>query len=217
MTENNVKTTLQKILSTLVTEYKLESVADDIYIAGGAIRDLLADKAPADFDIYIANKASADVVKKALSKVAFLNANGNYNYHDHKVHAKLNVILNEEFNVAPDKLILEFNFTCNTCYFHQGVLKMPPKSYDNVLVFNPTCKYPVGCFVKIPRMLQLGYVVNDELVMMLLGKVLPLGIKTQEEFVASCPNLSAGMASHYTQLPTAKELFDASPLGESLS
>jgi hypothetical protein len=212
--------TEQKLLSVLdstIKHFKLESVANDLYIAGGAIRDLDRDLVPKDYDIYVTNKASAEVVKAALSKNWITNSNENFDIFPYDVGAKLNIILNEEFITSPEKLIKEFNFTCNQNYYHAGKLKKNMHIHHEELVLNPFCKYPLGCLVKIPRMVELGYKVKQELIMQLLGKVLPMNIQTREEFERACPNISGGLITHATGLPNAKQYFDSTELGKSLT
>lgn len=211
------KQRLQVVLHETVKFFQLNSVADDLYIAGGAIRDLERDKVPADYDIYVTNKASADIVRNVISRSYVTNMNGNFKIYLPPLGVKLNIILNEEFNVSPEVLIHEFNFTCNQNFLHGDRLKLSNDIKYTELVLNPLCKYPLGCMVKVPRMLELGYTIDETFMMKLLGKVLPLNIQTQEEFKKACPNISGGLVSYVTGLPTAEQYFNSTELGKSLS
>jgi hypothetical protein len=102
-------------------------------------------------------------------------------------------------------------------YFYQGVVKKHPSIQDKYLALNPLCKYPVGCMMKLPRMVELGYIISENLMAQLLGKCLPLGITTVEDFKKSCPSISqTASVAWNTGLPTAQQLFDKSDLGQTL-
>jgi hypothetical protein len=214
---NNPTKQLTDVFNKFIKTYKLEVVKDDIYIAGGAIRDVFQGVRPKDYDIYACTAKAADAINNALKRRYPVNNNGNFDFWSDEVGGKLNVIVNPEFIRPPEELIKEFNFTCNMNYFHRGVVRKHSDIGYKILNLNPGCKYPVGCLMKLPRMIELGYEVSELLMAQLLGKCLPLGIDTVEAFKKSCPGLSSsGGLSHATGLPTAKELFDKSQLGEAL-
>lgn len=206
---------LQKVLDTFISFFGLESISGDIYIAGGAIRDMLNKKDPKDYDIYFTNPTSAEFAKKLVTKKYFLNNNENL---DSWVGGfRINAIFNEEFCVPPKLLIKEFNFHQNMNYYHNGLLFKDGSVSVTFLRINFESKYPLGTLMKIPRMVSLGYKIEECDYSRLLGQVLKLGIKSQEQFHNACPNISAGVVGYCTGLPTERELFDASEIGQALS
>lgn len=206
---------LQNVLDTFVSFFKLESIKDDIYIAGGAIRDLKNNRTPKDYDIYFTNPQSGAIAKKLVSKKYPLNTNGNLD--SWLEGMRLNAIFNEEFCVKPQELIGEFNFHQNMNFYHKGQLYIDRFIYQNSLVLNKKAKYPLGVLMKLPRMMELGYCINESSMTSILGQVLKLGIKSQEQFHSACPNISAGIVGYCTGLPTERELFEKSDLGQALS
>lgn len=211
----NIEKDLQEVLDMVVSNLKLNSVKDKIYIAGGCIRDMFNGVIPKDYDFYFTDNASAAFAKGVVSKQLLLNNNGNLDCW--VLGKRINMIFTPEFNLPPEQLIEEFNFRQNMNFYFNGKLRRAVEVFNKELVVNRNGKYPLGTLMKIPRMQELGYTVSEADMAYLLGKVLPLNIKTQEEFVKACPNISGGLVIYASKLPTAEEYFAQTDLGQALS
>jgi hypothetical protein len=198
----------------------LELVGSDlsgkVYFAGGCIRDSFHGVTPKDFDTYCVDAVTQAKVIKRLNKTYFvLNSVNNFDIW-HKSF-RFNIITNSEFNGLPFDIVNQFNFTVNQNWYngdHLQVDSLQDIEAKQLLVCG-SCRYPLGVMVKLPRMLELGYKIDEKQFMALLGKVLPLSIQSEEEFVRHCPALSTYMI-FATGLPTAEEYLKKTGLGSVL-
>lgn len=208
----NVEKDLQKVVDLVVEHLKIENFKDDIYIAGGAIRDLVNGKVPKDYDFYITNVTSAQAIKILVGKKYIFNVNGNLDTYINGY--RINMVFTPEFCLKPQDLLKQFNFFQNMNFYHKGVLSLDGFVKSKELIVNPNSAYPLGTLMKIPRMVELGYTIDSAEMAFLLSKVLPLGIKSKEQFIANCPNMSGAFSIN---LPTEQELFNSSEIGQALS
>lgn len=112
-------------IKTLINQALPELNLQNAYISGGAIRDLLDDKTPKDWDIYF--NTENDVIETRRILEAYRNRNpdlatetsyGNYNI---KIQESPNQYVVVQFILAfwgtPSEMIKTFDFTINSSYY----------------------------------------------------------------------------------------------------
>jgi hypothetical protein len=214
--KEDVKALMEHAYSILL-ELVGSDLSSKVYFAGGCIRDSFHGVTPKDFDVYCIDQATQGEVRSRLAKKHILS-NSVHNFDIWFKNYKFNIITNSEFFGLPSDIIKQFNFTVNQNWYNGNHLEAANLRdiRDKHLIVCEACKYPLGVMVKLLRMLELGYKIDEKQFMALLGKVLPLNIQSKEEFVKHCPALSTYMIGFATGLPSAKEYFNKTSLGKEL-
>jgi hypothetical protein len=214
--KEDVKALMEHAYSTLL-ELVGSDLSGKVYFAGGCIRDSFHGVAPKDFDVYCIDQATQAEVRNRLTK-KYILSNSVYNFDIWYKSYKFNIIANSEFFGLPSDIVKQFNFSVNQNWFNGNHLEVGSLRdiADKNLFVCESCRYPLGVMVKLPRMLELGYKIDEKQFMALLGKVLPLNIQSKEEFVKHCPALSTYMIGFATGLPTAEEYLKKTGLGSVL-
>jgi hypothetical protein len=127
------------------------------FIAGGAVRDLLRDKTPKDYDIFFKSQEAVEEFKaKYLSDLLSLGGYetsiGNYNHFDFQF-ITLSV-------GQPEDVIRQFDWNVNMVYFDLSVDKILPKEYDrfnNNLSLNLDCIKVWSAMERLPYFISKGF------------------------------------------------------------
>lgn len=137
-------------------------IKNKTFIAGGAIRDLLNDRIPKDYDIYFVDKESAEKFEKLAWASFHRTSIGNFNHPTTKAQF-ITIVYG-----PPDEVVQEFDFTINTNYFCGDHLQINNKSKD--LFICDKVKYPFNALLRLSKFQEMGYKISQE-------EMIKLGIK----------------------------------------
>jgi hypothetical protein len=154
------------IISTIVRQFMFLA-SNDIFIAGGAIRDLYCNQPVNDYDIYFKTKKLAKRFTKDW--VNFIN------YKQFSILAitknaitlqllsgeKVQFITRDVYCGRPDAVIDRFDFTNSMCYYHNNRLiltvKMRVACEKNLLVYNRECIFPINSIKRLVKFMYRGW------------------------------------------------------------
>ena len=158
-----------------------ESLLENAFIAGGAIRSIMEKEAPSDYDIFLKNDSLVDRIR---GSGVFTSENAVTFYcNEHKIQ-----VITNEFG-KPSKIVGEFDFTMNMNYYcpvqKRIVITHPVDVFNRTLRINPKCRNKVGTLVRIHKFLERGYKLQNRMdlvqIAIDISKLEP--IKTIDELV----------------------------------
>lgn len=140
-----------------------EIAKNSIYIAGGAVRDLVLGKQPKDYDTFFYNPIDRDMLIKWLKEhpkyIHRVTINGNIECW--RTYERVNYLI--QFiavrSDTPENLTNTFDFSINTGYYEptKDKLYIPESLKTKELKVMDDVLFPVNALLRLPRFLKQGY------------------------------------------------------------
>jgi hypothetical protein len=145
-------------------------VEHNMYLAGGAVRDLLRKKVPNDYDLFFrTGEAKDEFVRRfsrAMTGTPFKNfeitLNGTFKIGPSKVQ------FITMFTGSPEKVVGGFDWSVNMVWADLSQTSLTkaeapfhyPNPYDNCLYFNLDATHAFSAIERLPRFLAMGYTIS---------------------------------------------------------
>lgn len=170
MSNNILKKTLkakhEEFINTLYHQETKDLIKTKTYFAGGAIRDLLKNREPKDYDLFFVDTESNNKFKELAKKEFSLMETviGNFNC---KVGTSVQVVT--LVSGSPDKVVSKFDFTINTGYYvpQMDTLVKPTVIISNTLEVLPNVMSPLQALLRVSKFESMGYEVPQEVLIKL--------------------------------------------------
>lgn len=152
-----IKRHLEQIKQEILLIVHDESLVNQMFIAGGAIRSLVNNERVSDYDIFLRNEDQIKLLNEALAYRSVMYSSKN------SIGLITSTGKHLQFIVCatgtPDNVIGEFDFTCNMNYYElgSGDLEINTDTYTKQLVINSNARNSVGTLLRVGKFVAKGY------------------------------------------------------------
>lgn len=129
-------------------------VNDNCFVAGGAVRDIIRNRTPKDYDIFFKTEEAKDVFIKKFGTIYDFTVTGigNYNYKNFQF-----ITL---YTGTPKQVTSTFDWNVNQVWYDfQDERTYFETGYDLYLNFD--CEKPLSALMRLPYLLEKGYKISQ--------------------------------------------------------
>ncbi len=187
------------------------------FLAGGAVRDVVREREPKDWDIFFKSEAAKDEFISRFGRKMELTGFGNYNW------KKFQFITME--TGSPTKVTGTFDWTVNMVYFDFALGQFGGNTHhNNFLNINTKARTPLSAIMRLPYLLEKGFLIDQKellfaytFVSVSVDLKCPEAVNNQYNFISGNGGNSAIEGTTKRAVDTAlKEIIAKSPLQRAL-
>lgn len=148
-----------KIIEEKFTELKAvpdlyEFVLENCFLAGGAVRDVILNVTPKDWDVFFRTEEAKDEFIQRFTRKMEETGIGNFNYKDFQF-----ITL---YTGSPSHVTNKFDWNVNQQFYEFG--KSMGRGYfiPKELRLNTDCEKPLAAYLRLPDMISKGFTISKE-------------------------------------------------------
>ena len=156
MQSAEIKQHLDKIVLELSNTIPMDFIKENLFIAGGAIRSLVHNETPKDYDFFVKSPEAIEKLKEMDFRWLYKSDNS-IGLYLHESKAEVQIIICS--SGTPNKVVDEFDFANNANYydFANDNLYLNNWVYSKQLKIQTTARNLVGTLARIPKFVERGY------------------------------------------------------------
>jgi len=185
------KTTEQTLIDNKILELSkisglYEFTIANCFLAGGAVRDIVRQKIPKDWDIFFKTDAAKDEFLAKFSGKMELTGFGNYNW-------KMFQFITMETG-TPQKVTDTFDWNVNQVYYDFASSRFGGQTQDTMmhLMLNTKAKTPLSAIMRLPYFIEKGFKIDQKELLFCLTFISIAVNLTSHEAVSNQKNFTSG-------------------------